>query len=301
MMTALQKVNTMPHNSSHNLIAQLPDYASRHIPVMLREVLEALNPQPGEFMIDGTYGAGGHARAIAARVEPAGKVLAIDWDKTGINFAEIPELLRRERLGKADGLLLDLGLSSEQLGSSGRGFSFLRDEPLLMTYHRGERPLYEMLKELSEEELCRIIRDYSDERYAARIARAIATRERRKPMMTTFELRDAILSAVPKNYERGRIHPATRTFLALRIRVNRELENLRLVLARLPEILRRGGRVAVLAFHSLEDKAVKDAFREGAKEDILKVITKKPLRPSAEEVARNPRARSARLRAALLR
>lgn len=271
---------------------------------MIREVLAALNPQPGDFMIDGTYGAGGHSRAIETRIGPSGKLLAIDWDKTGINFAEIPDLLRRERLGKADGLLLDLGLSSEQLDSpagEGRGFSFLRDEPLLMTYNPREKPLREILKQLSEDDLCRIIRDYSDERYAKQIARVIAKREARAPIMTTFELRDAIRSAVPENYERGRIHPATRTFLSLRIYANRELENLRAVLQRLPEILRPGGRAAVLSFHSLEDKAVKDAFRKSAAEGILEIIAKKPLRPSPDEVAHNPRSRSARLRAALLR
>src|SRR3989338_2019018 len=142
--------------------------APRHIPVMLNEVLKALNPRPGEFMIDGTYGAGGHARALAARLEPRGKLLAIDWDKTGVNFASIPDLLAREKLGKADGLLLDRGLSSEQLSYSGRGFSFQKDEPLTMTYNSRETPLSELLPRLSDEDLTRIIRDYSEDRKSTR-------------------------------------------------------------------------------------------------------------------------------------
>jgi 16S rRNA (cytosine1402-N4)-methyltransferase len=270
-----------------------------HIPVLLNEVIRVLDPKAGEFFIDGTFGSGGHARAVEERIGPKGKLLAIDWAKTGENFADLPEIMTEKKLEKADGLLLDLGFSSEQLDSpagGGRGFSFQRDEPLLMTYSDGEKPVSQILREVSLSELENIIRTFGEERFAGRIAKAI-----KKTLPTTSgKLAEAIRRAVPRNYERGRIDPATRTFQALRIYANRELENLESILKNLERVLKIGGRVAIISFHSLEDRIVKNYFRDYAREGKLELITKKPIMATAEEVKSNPKSRSAKLRAASL-
>ena len=266
-----------------------------HVPVLLNEVMKVLGPCPGELFIDGTAGSGGHSRAIKERIGPTGTLLAIDWEKTGENYVDLPEILRSRNLGRADGLLLDLGFSSEQLGV-GKGFSFKTDEPLLMTYNPNEKPVKEILAEISESELAEILRKCGEERFAGRIARVI---KERLPV-TTKQLAEAVVAAVPRSYERGRIHPATRTFQALRIYANRELENLKSVLKRLPEILKPGGRVAIISFHSLEDRIVKNVFRDSSKAGRLKLILKKPITATREEIRVNPKARSAKLRAAIL-
>src|SRR3989338_7922360 len=264
-----------------------------HIPVLLNEAIQVLDPKPGEFFIDGTFGSGGHSRAIQEKIGATGKLLAIDWDETNFkrfaigdlrfasyagNYADLPEILKKRGLPKADGLIIDLGFSSEQL-SGGRGFSFGKDEPLLMTYSRDMKPVKEILKEVSEEELAKIIKDLSDERFANRIAKEIKEYLKRKPIETSKELAEIIKSAVPKNYERGhrhggasRIHPATRTFMALRIYANQELENLEKLLKNLELILKPGGRAAIISFHSLEDRLVKNHFRQMAKVGKLKMI-----------------------------
>ncbi len=300
-----------------------------HVPVLLNEVLEILNPQPNEKFIDGTLGEGGHAVTILKRIGPKGKLLAIDWDERIISsfklqarrfknvvlvndsFANLVAILKENKFGKADGLLLDLGFSSWHLEKSGRGFSFIRNEPLIMLYHAelsetGTRnysekvTAAEVVNSFREEELKNIIRTYGEERYAGKIARQI-TRERKiKSIITTYDLVEVIKKAVPKNYEHGRIHPATRTFLALRIFVNEELENLKKVLSDLPEILKIGGRVVIISFNSSEDRIVKQAFQEKQKSGLLRIITKKPIRPSLEEIFQNPRSRSAKLRAAII-
>lgn len=270
-----------------------------HTPVLLNEVITTLDPKPGEFFIDGTFGSGGHSKAIQEKIGTSGRLLAIDWDKTGENFADLPEILKKRELPKADGLMIDLGFSSEQL-SSGRGFSFERNEPLLMTYDFSAKPVREILKELSEEELAKIIKDLSDERFAKRIAQRIEEYLKRKPIETSKELAEIIKSAVPKNYERGRIHPATRTFMALRIYANKELENLEKLLKNMELILKPGGRAAIISFHSLEDRLVKNYFRDLSKVGRLKILTKKPITASREEILMNPRARSAKLRAAIV-
>lgn len=271
----------------------------QHAPVLLNEIIKILDPQPGEFFVDGTAGAGGHSKAILEKTGSSGKFLAIDWEKTGENYANLPEILDQKNLGKADGLLIDLGFSSEQLGA-GRGFSFLKDEPLLMTYDLSEKPVKQILKELNEQELAAIIKTYGEERYAARIARAIKAASRKKPIETTGQLAEIIRSAVPKNYERGRLHPATRTFMALRIYANRELENLETLLKNLHRILKPGGRAAIISFHSLEDRLVKNYFRDYAKAGKVEILTKKPIIATSEEIRQNPRSRSAKLRAAIL-
>ncbi len=269
-----------------------------HTSVLLKEVIELLDPKPGQFLIDGTSGAGGHSRAILEKVGDTGMLLAIDWEKTGENYADLVAILRAKGLPKADGLLLDLGFSSEQLGN-GRGFSFQKDEPLLMTYDPKQKPVKEILRDLSEQWLADIIKNFGEERYAKQIAAAIKEALRRKlPVDTTGQLAEIIAKAVPKGYERGRINPATRTFQALRIYANHELENLEQVLRDLPQIVKPGGRAAVISFHSLEDRIVKNYFRDAAKAGTLKVITKKAVQATRDEVLINPRSRSAKLRAA---
>ncbi len=297
-----------------------------HVPVLLHESIRLLDPKPGEFIIDATVDGGGLAAAILEKISPNGLLLGIDWDRRMIekaqeriaeilklqfpisevvlvndNFARLPEILKERNLGQADGLVLDLGFSSEQLENFGRGFSFQRDEPLIMTYSNDVKPVREILKELSENELAEIIRKFGEERYAKRIAYAIKQQEKIKPIETTKELVDAVIPAVPKNYEQGRIHPATRTFQALRIYANKELENLETVLKNLPEILKVGGRAAIISFHSLEDRLVKNYFRDYKKVEKLTILTKKPITASEEEIKENPRTRSAKLRCAIRR
>src|SRR5258708_2189028 len=277
-------------------------------------------------MIDGTVDGGGHAAAIIKKIVPGGRFLGIDWDASMIakreaerreteqahavnehythgNYAELPAILAKEKLGKADGLLLDLGFSSEQLQSSGRGFSFSEsaaDEPLLMTYDDSRAPVAKVIRELSEEELADVIFKFGGERLSRRIAKAIVFQGKKKRIMTSGELAEVVRSAVPKGYERGRIDPATRTFQALRIYANHELENLETVLDNLSKILKSGGRAVIISFHSLEDRIVKNKFRDMAKSGNIKIITKKPMVASDEEVRENPRSRSAKLRAATI-
>jgi len=285
-----------------------------HIPVMMKEVLETLSPQKGDFIVDGTFGGGGHAAEIARNIAPGGTLLGIDRDtsvmskaptsfpdiKTIIvcaNYASLPEILKNYHFPLADGLLLDLGFSSNQLGE-GRGFSFLKDEPLLMTYNDEDEPLYKALRRLNKDELTSIIA-ISGERYARSLADAIWKEERKKPIETTGELVEIIKSVLPTRYERGRIHPATRTFLAFRIYINQELESLERLLDSLPQVLKPGGRIVIITFQSLEDKIVKDRFRQMAKDNKLSLLTKKPRIVSFLEIKANPQSRSAKLRAAI--
>jgi len=285
-----------------------------HIPVMMKEVLDTLSPQKGDFIVDGTFGGGGHAAEVARNIAPGGTLLGIDRDtsvmskaptsfpdiKTIIvcaNYASLPEILKNYHFPLADGLLLDLGFSSNQLGE-GRGFSFLKDEPLLMTYNDEDEPLYKALRRLSKDELTSIIA-VSGERYARSLADAIWKEERKKPIETTGELVEIIKSVLPTRYERGRIHPATRTFLAFRIYINQELESLERLLDSLPQVLKPGGRIVIITFQSLEDKIVKDRFREMAKDNKLSLLTKKPRIVSFLEIKANPQSRSAKLRAAI--
>jgi len=290
-----------------------------HRPVLLNEVIELLDPRPGEFIIDGTVDGGGHAAAIIQKIMPHGIFLGLDWDErllaeckarlgdeSGVilehgNYADIPAVLEEKKLPKADGLLVDLGFSSEQLEGSGRGFSFKQEfagEPLLMTYDDAKAPVKQIIRELKEEELANVIYEFGGERGSRRIAKTIKEALRKKKIETSGELAEVVRGALPKNYERGRIDPATRTFQALRIYANGELENLAKLLGELKDIVRPGGRVAIITFHSLEDGIVKRAFQSMAKESILHILTKKPVAASREEIAENPRSRSAKVRAA---
>lgn len=283
-----------------------------HIPVLINETLATLNPQEGDCAIDGTYGAGGHSAAILERIGQNGKLLAVDWNEHAVrectdryggdnrvicaagNFADLAEITRIANYPKAQVMLLDLGLSSDELEHSGRGFSFEGNEPLIMTYSDSEEPVMALLKTLSEEELARIIKTYGEERHAATIARAIVHERRKKPIETTAELRALVEKAVPR---RGRLHPATKTFMALRIYANKELNNLEQAITNIPNLVAPGGRVAIISFHSLEDRIVKHRFRELKDRGRVEVLTKKPLMPQQEEKRLNPRSRSAKLRA----
>ncbi|HVO28934.1 MAG TPA: 16S rRNA (cytosine(1402)-N(4))-methyltransferase RsmH [Candidatus Paceibacterota bacterium] len=287
-----------------------------HEPVLLNEVLEYLGPKPGDFMIDGTMDGGGHATAIMEKISPGGKLLGVDWDREMVarsrlgsragatlvrgNYADLPEILAGKKFPLADGLLLDLGFSSEQIAGSGRGFSFgeaAASEPLLMTYDDSREPVREILRRIGEAELADIIYGFGGERFSRRIARAIKERGRRKPIETAGELAETVREALPKSYERGRIDPATRTFQALRIYANGEIENLTKILNELDRVLAPGGRAVIISFHSLEDGTVKRAFRTLVKAGKAELLTKKPVGAARGEILMNPRARTAKLRA----
>ncbi len=288
-----------------------------HQPVLLNEVLTFLDPHPGDFVIDGTVGGGGHASAIIPKIMPNGMLFGLDWDEQALekcrlrlgehdgvmlahgNYADLPAILQKKDLGKADALLVDLGFSSDQLESSGRGFAFseaAEREPLIMTYDKSRVPVAEILREISEKELAEVIFRFGGERFSRRIAKAIKEHAKRKPIVTSGELAEIVRKAVPKNYEHGRIDPATRTYQALRIYANGELENLETLLVNLQNIVKPGGRVAIISFHSLEDGIVKRAFQALLKKAGGILLTKKPVVPSREEKKENPRSRSAKLR-----
>lgn len=289
-----------------------------HIPVLLNEVMEILKPQKGEFLIDGTFGAGGHSEKILEAVGETGKLLAFDWDEkagarnkfilekknfifANVNYANAKEFLREKKIPKADGLLLDLGFSSDQLEDSGRGFSFKKDEPLVMSYGNNELTAYEVVNSYPEEKLAEIIKNLGEERFSGRIARVIVENRKKDSIKTSLQLAQIIKSAVPRSYEKGRIDPATRTFQALRIYVNGELDNIKKILNDLPEIVKSGGRVAVISFHSLEDRLVKNIFRDMKKAGIADLINKKIISASRDEILNNPRSRSAKLRGIILK
>lgn len=281
---------------------------SIHKPVLLNEVMELLAPQPGENFIDGTFGGGGHSQAILEKIAPNGRLLAVDWNKEAIvkcpvnkriecaqgNFANLKTIMQQTNFPSANGLLLDLGISSDELESSGRGFSFQKNEPLLMTYNDEQVPVMQLLRELSTDDLTNILRKYGEERHASQIATAIKQRNRLTPIKTTGELVEVITKVTRRGA--GRLHPATRTFMALRIYANHELENIEKILQDSKNILSSGGRVAIISFHSLEDRLVKNYFRQFKKDDLGQILTKKPVIPTREETHNNPRARSAKLR-----
>jgi len=287
--------------------------SSVHVSVLAEEVVHWLAPQPGMVLVDGTLGGGGHARLLAAAVGPTGKVIGIDRDPASIdvaqqelrrlpvrlaqaNFCDLPEVLEQLEISQVDGVLLDLGLSSDQLADRSRGFSFSADGPLDLRFNplAGE-PARRLINRLSVEHLMQLISAYGEERYSRRIAQAVVARRRERPIETSAELAELIRRAVPNPPGGHRIDPATRTFQALRIAVNDELKSLEIALRRIPDCLRSGGRMAVISFHSLEDRRVKEAFLADLR---LKVLTRRPLRPGDKEVAENPRSRSAKLRVA---
>ena len=285
-----------------------------HLPVLVGEVLDLLRPGAGRRFIDATIGLGGHAEALLERLMPTGRLLGTDRDAEALavarerlaRFGDHLELVHGDfrqladhaaRLGGegADGVVLDLGVSSYQLDTAERGFSFNLEGPLDMRMDpTAPTTARTLLLRSSAAELERILRDYGEERYARRIARAI--HEHRRDLRTTGDLASLVERVVPRR--EGRLHPATRTFQSLRIAVNDELGALDEALSTLPRWLAPGGRVAVIAFHSIEDRIVKRAFREHAAAGEVAIVTRKPVRPSEAEVAANPRSRSSRLRVA---
>jgi 16S rRNA (cytosine1402-N4)-methyltransferase len=303
------------------------DQAGGHVPVLYDEVLAWLQPRPVGYYVDATVGAGGHAKGILLASDPDGRLLGLDADPDALqhaskilepfgdrvclrvaNFRQLEEVAGALGIREVDGILMDLGLSSRQLDDAERGFSFTQDGPLDMRMDPTQgQSAADLVNTLSEAELSDILWQYGEERYARRIARAIAAE---RPLVATGQLADLVARTVGR---REKIHPATRTFQALRIAVNDELAALRQALPQARDLLRPGGRLAVIAFHSLEDRLVKQFYRQESKDCVcppdlpvcvcqhratLGVLTPKPIRPSAGEIARNPRSRSARLRVA---
>jgi 16S rRNA (cytosine1402-N4)-methyltransferase len=293
-----------------------------HIPVLVEEVMNLLRCEPHQTYVDATLGGGGHALEILKRTAPDGVVIGTDWDEQAIveakevflpfgervkvfreNFVRFPDLLRGMNLSEVDGILLDLGLSSLQLEKKERGFSLKGEGPLDMRMdQRMDETAADLVNRLSLQELESTLRQFGEERWARRVAKALVQQRERQPIETTQELRKIVHRAIPKRFHSRRIDPATRTFQAFRIRLNQELENLRMVLETGWTFLKKGGRICVISFHSLEDRMVKETFRKLEKGcdggSVMRVITKKPITPSEEERNRNPRSRSAKLRCA---
>ncbi len=292
--------------------------APHHIPVMMDEVLEVLPLKPGSVAVDGTLGLGGHAWAMIERIRPGGTFLGLDWDAEMLQIAArrigSPEGVRvdlrnedfrnakdvLQQLGlRADGILLDLGLNTAQVLDPQRGFSFIEPGPLDMRMDRAKgEPAAALLNRMSLGEIESMLKDFGDERWALAIAKKILEKRKVAPLRTTQDLVECVLEAIPPKARDKRIHPATRTFQAVRIHVNRELDGLDRALRDAAECLAPGGVLAVLSYHSGEDRIVKHTFRELAEGDFEEV-SRKPMTPSEDEVRRNPRSRSAKLRALL--
>ncbi|MBW2539722.1 MAG: 16S rRNA (cytosine(1402)-N(4))-methyltransferase RsmH [Deltaproteobacteria bacterium] len=305
----------------------------QHITVMLRETVDYLNCKPGKIYVDGTLGGSGHAKAICEEIAPEGLLIGIDQDSDSIrnaekvlkpyesivrifhdNFVNLPLILRQLNISAVDGILLDLGISFHQIESSGRGFSFNKDEPLDMRMNAATRPTAEeLINSVSEEDLRYIFKIYGEEHRARQIARRIIQVRDQKKISSSKQLAQIVCDAIPKRARvHQRIHPATRVFMALRIAVNKELERLEAFMENVVDLLNPKGRLCVLAFHSLEDRIVKQRVKileKGCicppdfpkcvcnKKKVIRILTPKVLRPTKEEIAVNPRARSTRLRA----
>ncbi len=282
---------------------------------MAGEVAELLDPRPGKIILDCTLGEGGHALRLLPLLAPGGFLLGVDRDSSVLavageklaeyrgmfkiqqaNYTELSEILSEAGIEAVDGILFDLGINSVQLDNSARGFSFQRDGPLDMRMDTNAGiTAAEVVNKTNRQELEWLIREYGEERFAGRISRRIVNERKKSPIQTTGRLAEIVSRAVPG---RGKIHPATRTFQALRLTVNEELDCLSRALPRALKVLRPGGRICLIAFHSLEDRIVKHTFRRWSVEGEVRILTKKPLRPQEAEVRANPRSRSAKLRAA---
>lgn len=291
---------------------------STHIPVLLHEVIDALALKPGAHVLDATAGGGGHSSALCEQIGADGTLIAMDVDQEALarterrlescdakvhlinrNFKDMDQAVREVGLKRLDAIVLDLGFSSDQMEAGNRGLSFMKNEPLLMTLgDANDAPFTarDVVNTWGEEALANVLYGYGEERYARRIAKRIVEARVSAPIQTTGDLVAIIEEAVPQTYTRGKIHPATRTFQALRIVVNDELQALEEALGKAVHLLKSGGRLAVISFHSVEDRVVKQTLRRFAQEERGLVHTKKPITPSAEEVSENPRARSAKMR-----
>jgi 16S rRNA (cytosine1402-N4)-methyltransferase len=298
----------------------------KHIPVMLNEVMTLFSCKPHQVYVDATLGGGGHALEVLNRTAPDGILVGIEWDGDALcevkeklspfgdrvkifreNFIHLPELLKRLKIEWVDGILLDLGLSSIQLDKEKRGFSFKGEGPLDMRMdQRMDCTAADLVNTLPFENLKHILSEYGEERWAKKIAKAIVHERDRHPIQTTQALRRIVHQTIPRRFHPKKLDPATKTFQALRIKVNNELENLRRILETGWSLLRKGGRICVISFHSLEDRIVKETFRKLEKEGangsipgaVMHIITPKPITPSEEEQRRNPRSRSGKLRCA---
>ena len=292
--------------------------SERHVPVLLKDAIELLNVRPGGTIADCTLGFAGHASEIARRLGPNGRLIGFDRDPEALALAKarldevcdelgsqappitlvdqaFSSISSHVKPGSLDGILADFGVSSMQLDDAHRGFSFMADGPLDMRQDtRSGLTAAQVVNEASERELANLIYEYGDERRSRRIARAIV---RGRPITTTGQLSRIVATAAPA-MKQDKIHPATRTFQALRIYVNRELDEIRALLEAAPRLLKPSGRLVVISFHSLEDRIAKDSLRDGARNGIWEVLTKKPIVADEEEIDRNPRSRSAKLRAA---
>ena len=287
-----------------------------HKPVMVDEVLDYLNLQSGQTILDCTIGGGGHAIRILDKIKPDGFLIGVDKDleilqttkqflskTTGkfklyhADYSDIDEVLRQAKVDKVNGVLLDLGVSSLQFDQEDRGFSFAKEAPLDMRMDRSRGiTAQNLIQRLSETELAELLWKYGEERWSRRIARAVLKEEERVGITSTRQLAAIVERVVPRG--KSKIHPATRVFQALRIEVNKELENLEIFLDKIYHYLAVGARIVIISFHSLEDRIVKNKFIEKAKQNIFKVLTKKPITPREAEIMENIRSRSAKLRAA---
>ncbi len=287
-----------------------------HKPVLLKEVIESLDLKDGDIVIDGTLGLGGHTKAICESGKSI-KVIALDLDSEAIeiakqnlkdspcditfmksNYKNLDEALDSLGLMSVDKILLDLGLSSYQLDYSKRGFSFQKDEPLDMAFDPEKKSLfnaYDIVNSWDEENIAQILWSYADEKFSRRIAKNIVEKRKTSPIKTTRELKELVFDSVPFWARRSKTHPATKTFQALRIATNNEIENIKEFLPKAYDHLSSHGRMAIISFHSLEDRIIKNYFREKQKEGGV-IITKKPIVPTENEVGENPRSRSAKLR-----
>ena len=290
-----------------------------HISVLSQELISGLALEKNDVVVDATINGGGHSILISKALSTEGILLGIDLDSDALqeaherlreaparvilkegNYRSVDRFLAEENISHINKAVFDLGMSSRQLDLSGRGFSFRRDEPLLMTFgkepKKGDLTAREIINEWEEEHIADILEGYGEERYAKRIAHAITTARLEKPITTTFGLVYLIEEAVPTSYKRRRVHPATKTFQALRIAVNDEIRGLEEALEKIRHYLSKNGRIGVISFHSMEDRVVKRTFKTWEVEGIGTVLTKRPLTPTPEEKEKNPRARSAKLR-----
>lgn len=289
-----------------------------HTPVMLKEILDFFNLSPGKTIVDATIGTAGHSEEIIRRIIPGGRLIGIDRDSESLaiakdrlrpfsdscefvygNFIDIDTILKNLKVKKIDGILFDLGISSFQLENPLRGFSFQYEGPLDMRLDRNSYiSAYDLVNNLNEEEFSTLLWNFGQERWHNRIARLLVREREKHPIATTQELSDLVIKAIPYRYRHYRIHPATRTFQAVRIAVNRELETLDTAISKAIEVTDKKGRVCVISFHSLEDRLVKLNFRKFSSEGKIKIITPKPLTTSRDEIRDNPSSRSAKLRVA---
>jgi 16S rRNA (cytosine1402-N4)-methyltransferase len=291
-----------------------------HIPVLKKEVLQYLDPSQNENFVDCTIGEGGHTKLILEKNIPNGKVLGIDWDPAQIesdkwlmadykdrlilennSYTNLKEIIERINFNPVNGILLDLGMSSVHLEGSKKGFSFQLDQSLDMRYDDNSNNLTaeKILNDWTEEKIEKIIEEYGEDKYARKIAKKIVEERKKGRIKSTFQLVKIIKEVIPARVQSGKIHCATRTFQALRIAVNQELENLERVLPQAISVLSSGGRIAIISFHSLEDRIVKNFLNEKSKEGLIKILTKKPITAEASELRENSRSRSEKLRVAV--